>query len=57
MAFRAGYAEHAPLPPTSPVIEAAAWLRLAHRGLSRGVDPDLWGFALKRAAQAREVAA
>jgi Ser/Thr protein kinase RdoA (MazF antagonist) len=47
-AFEAGYAEQAPLPTPSPAVEAAVWMRLADRGLSRGVAEAVWRFALER---------
>jgi Ser/Thr protein kinase RdoA (MazF antagonist) len=50
-AFEAGYREHAPLPPIAPAIEAAVWLRLAHRCLERRVGEELWRFALERAGE------
>jgi Ser/Thr protein kinase RdoA (MazF antagonist) len=50
-AFAAGYTRHAPLPSLSPAIEAAVWMRLAERGLARGVAEDVWRFALERSVE------
>jgi Ser/Thr protein kinase RdoA (MazF antagonist) len=50
-AFEAGYAQRAPLPSRSPAVAAAVWMRLADRGLSRGVAEDVWRFALERSAR------
>jgi len=50
-AFEAGYAQHAPLPSPAPATEAAVWMRLAERGLARGVAEDVWRFALERSVE------
>jgi Ser/Thr protein kinase RdoA (MazF antagonist) len=50
-AFEAGYEQWAPLPDRAPIVEAAVWMRLAERGLSRGVAGDVWRFALERSAE------